>query len=84
MTVNGYPEPTVEWKKDDKPLKKSKKNNISNEGQVSKMQIIAMTEADDGIYSITAKNCVGETTSSCKAAVEGTRQPLTIFISHIL
>ena len=71
MTVDGFPEPTVEWKRDNKPLKHSNKCNISKEGQVARMQINSMTEADDGVFSITAINCVGETSSSCKAAVEG-------------
>ena len=71
VTVDGFPEPTLEWSKDDKLLVKSNKCNISNEGQISKLQISTMTEADEGLYSVAAKNCVGEISSSCKALVEG-------------
>ena len=69
VEAQGHPEPSVKWLKDGKPLTESKRIKIEQKGLTFVLSIKNATDSDQGNYSCTARNSVGQTVTDCSVTV---------------
>ena len=66
--VNGDPDPSVVWHREDGQIQKMGKTNINNGHSLT---ISNVTPEDEGVYICEARNSVGTISSSVSLAVHG-------------
>ena len=71
VKAKGFPKPSLQWLKNGNIITKSKRCTIVEDGPKSTIKITAVTVDDSDTYSVTAKNCVGEATTTCIVAAQG-------------
>ena len=73
-TFEGTPEPTVKWFKDFQPLHDTSRISIMNSSGQSCLMISDVMMSDIGLYSCTATNLAGSTTTAAFVHVNGMNQ----------
>jgi hypothetical protein len=68
--VSGKPQPTVEWFKDDQPLKTDRQAKSSYDGRASTLVLSDVSLDDVGTYKCVVKNDFGSVTSSTDVSVD--------------
>lgn len=71
LTVSGKPEPKVEWFKDDKPLKKTKRVDTSVKGEDHTLTIRGGKPTDSGTYKCVATNPAGTVSKTYDIHIKG-------------
>lgn len=71
VIIQGNPRPDVEWYKDDRPLKRTSRVNLSARGNKFGITIFSVVLEDSGIYKCVAKSAAGTTTKSFQVNIEG-------------
>lgn len=71
VTIQGNPKPDVEWHKDDKPLRRTSRVNLSARGNKFAVTILNVVPEDSGVYKCVAKSTAGTTTRTFQVNVEG-------------
>ena len=69
-SIVGQPNPEVSWFKDNSPIRSSKLCEFLQEGAVHKMIIKDAETSHSGLYSVKAKNNLGESKSSCVVNIQ--------------
>ncbi|XP_018619831.1 myosin light chain kinase, smooth muscle-like isoform X2 [Scleropages formosus] len=70
--IQGYPDPEVEWLKEEESLKESSRLRVEYEEDGSCMLLLADAESgDSGLYTCRAANSQGEAHCSARLSVEG-------------
>ena len=72
VTIQGNPRPDVEWYKDDRPLKRTSRVNLSARGNKFGITIFTVVPEDSGVYKCVAKSAAGTTTKTFQVNIEGT------------
>lgn len=67
----GQPTPTLDWYKDNRPLRNEHPYSIQGEDGDSLLRIQESKKTDAGTYSCRAQNPQGKDTTSCKVHIEG-------------
>lgn len=68
--IKGKPEPTIEWFKDDKPLKTDRRVKVDYDGETSTLIIKGTVLDDEALYKCVATNKFGEVSTSAELLVE--------------
>ena len=71
VTIQGNPRPDVEWYKDDRPLKRTSRVNVSARGNKFGITIFTVVPEDSGVYKCVAKSAAGTTTKTFQVNIEG-------------
>ena len=71
VTIQGKPRPDVEWYKDDKPLRRTSRVNISTRGNKFGVTVLSVVPEDSGLYKCVAKSTAGTTTKTFQVNIEG-------------
>jgi len=72
-SVGGRPQPTIEWLKDNVPLKSSPSIDIKSTSSLCTVAIRSATPKDAGVYTCVAKNEVGECKADCNVKIEASK-----------
>lgn len=71
VKLTGNPEPEVEWLKDDKPVKESRKFRFDEDDDGAFSLFVSDVEAgDEGVYKCVASNTKGEVSCEAELLVE--------------
>lgn len=71
VTISGIPEPTVEWLKDGKPVRKTSRLDTTIKRDTYTLNIKDAAPEDSGIYTFKATSPTGTTTKSFDVNVQG-------------
>lgn len=71
VTIQGKPRPDVEWYKDDKPLRRTSRVNLSTRGNKFGVTVLNVVAEDSGLYKCVAKSSAGTTTKTFQVNIEG-------------
>lgn len=71
VNISGIPSPTVTWLFDDAPIEKSARLSIDTTEEFSTITVKNALLDDGGVYSIIAKNDVGEAKAEFDIIVKG-------------
>lgn len=71
VRVCGKPPPKLKWMIGSKPLKKSSRVEMRENGGLQELVIRNVTSEDEGVYSCVAANKYGEAFCDCEIIVEG-------------
>ena len=61
LTIQGNPRPDVEWYKDDRPLRRTSRVNLSARGNKFGVTVLDVVPEDSGLYKCVAKSTAGTT-----------------------
>ena len=81
--VQGTPTPTIQWEHTNKLISQSSRVKITSEGINILLTIVEVGRHDEGLYTCTALNSLGSTSTQTRVVVHGKlRQELEQFVIH--
>lgn len=82
VTIQGNPRPDVEWYKDDRPLKRTSRVNISARGNKFGITIFTVVPEDSGIYKCVATSAAGTKTKTFQVNIEGKKSYVCLVLTR--
>lgn len=69
-SVSGDPEPQITWSKNGKQISSSEIMDLKYKHGVATLTINEVFPEDEGVYTCTATNSIGETDTKCKLLIK--------------